>query len=70
MPTTRVKLATGAYRLNLLRARILAPPLAQPLFAGLASSSRVPAPLATLARELLLDSVYTDELRRRLRDAR
>jgi hypothetical protein len=53
--------------LNLLRARVLAPRLAQPLFAGVASSPRVPAPLAAFARGLLLDSVYADELRRRLR---
>jgi glycosyltransferase involved in cell wall biosynthesis len=67
MPTMRVKLATGAYRLNLVRARVLAPRLAQPFFAGIASSPRVPAPLAALARGLLLDSVYADELQRHLR---
>jgi glycosyltransferase involved in cell wall biosynthesis len=67
MPSNRVKLATGAYRLNLVRARVLAPRLAQPFFAGVASSPRVPAPLAAFARGLLLDSVYADELRRRLR---
>ena len=67
MPTARIKLATGAYAFNLARARVLAPPLAQPLFAGLASSARVPRALAQLARTALLDSVYTDELRRQLR---
>jgi GT2 family glycosyltransferase len=66
-PTARIKLATGAYALNLARARILAPPLAQPLLAGLATSARVPAPLAQLARTALLDSVYTEELERQLR---
>jgi glycosyltransferase involved in cell wall biosynthesis len=70
MPTTRVKLATGAYALNLVRARVLAPRVAQPLFAGIASSPRVPAPFAAFARGLLLDSVYTDELRRHLRERR
>jgi glycosyltransferase involved in cell wall biosynthesis len=68
MPTTRIKLATGAYRLNLARARVLAPRAAQPFLAGVASSPRVPAPLAALARGVLLDSVYTDELRRHLRE--
>jgi GT2 family glycosyltransferase len=67
MPTARIKLATGAYAFNLARARLLAPPLAQPLFAGLASSTRVPSALAQLARTALLDSVYTEELERQLR---
>jgi glycosyltransferase involved in cell wall biosynthesis len=67
MPTARIKLATGAYSFNLARARILAPPFAQPLFAGLASSTRIPAALAQLARTALLDSVYTEELERQLR---
>jgi glycosyltransferase involved in cell wall biosynthesis len=67
MPTARVKLATGAYGFNLARARLLAPSFAQPLFAGLASSTRVPAALAQLARTALLDSVYTEELDRQLR---
>jgi glycosyltransferase involved in cell wall biosynthesis len=67
MPTARVKLATGAYAPNLVRARVLNPGFMQPLFAGLASSPRVPSPLAQLARHALLDSVYTEELDRQLR---
>lgn len=67
MPTLRVKLATGAYGLNLARARVLAPGFAQPLLAGIATSERVPAVLAQLARGALLDSVYTEELERQLR---
>jgi glycosyltransferase involved in cell wall biosynthesis len=67
MPTSRIKLATGAYAFNLARARIFAPPIAQPLFAGLATSARVPAAVAQLARTALLDSVYTEELARQLR---
>ncbi len=67
MPTSRVKLATGAYALNLARARVFAPGFAQPLFAGLASSPHVPPALAQVARGMLLDSVYTEELDRRLR---
>lgn len=65
-PTPRARLATGAYGLNRWRARLLVPPRMQPLLAGLASSPRVPAPLARLARELVLDSVYVDELERAL----
>ncbi|HEY4439592.1 MAG TPA: glycosyltransferase [Candidatus Elarobacter sp.] len=67
VPSARVKLATGAYALNLLRAKMLVPRIAQPLFAGVASSERVPAALARFARGLLLDSVYTEELERQLR---
>jgi glycosyltransferase involved in cell wall biosynthesis len=67
MPTARVKLATGAYEPNLVRARVLNPGFMQPLFAGLATSPRVPLPLAQLARHVLLDSVYTEELDRQLR---
>jgi glycosyltransferase involved in cell wall biosynthesis len=70
MPTARVKLATGAYALNLVRARVLAPRAVQPFFAGLATSARVPAPVAAFARRLLLDSVYTEELDRQLRRKR
>ena len=67
MPTMRVKLATGAYGLNLARARVLVPGFAQPLFAGIATSARVPPVVAQLARGALLDSVYTEELERQLR---
>lgn len=67
MPTARVKLATGAYAANLLRARVLAPRAAQPVLAGLASSPRLPDGVRALARELLLDNVYTNELRDALR---
>jgi glycosyltransferase involved in cell wall biosynthesis len=67
MPTARVKLATGAYAPNLVRARVLNPGFLQPFYAGLASSPRVPPLLAQLARGALLDSVYTEELDRQLR---
>jgi GT2 family glycosyltransferase len=66
-PSPRAKLATGAYAANRLRARLLAPRAAQPWLAGLATSARVPAPVARVARELVLDSVYVDELERALR---
>ena len=65
-PSTRARLATGAYALNRWRARVLLPRAAQPLLAGIASSTRVPAPLARFARGLVLDSVYVDELDRAL----
>jgi GT2 family glycosyltransferase len=66
-PSRRAKLATGAYAANRLRARLLAPRAAQPWLAGLATSARVPAPVARVARGLVLDSVYVDELERALR---
>lgn len=68
-PSARIKLATGAYRFNLMRARVFAPAFSQPLLAGLASSPRTPSALAGIARGMLLDSVYTEELERRLREA-
>ena len=61
-PTQRAKLATGAYRFNLLRAKALAPRFAQPFFAGIATSAGVPSAIANFARGRLLDSVYVDEL--------
>jgi glycosyltransferase involved in cell wall biosynthesis len=63
----RAKLATGAYGANRVRARLLAPPAAQPWLAGIATSDRVPPALARVARGLVLDSVYVDELERALR---
>jgi glycosyltransferase involved in cell wall biosynthesis len=65
-PTSRAKLATGAYGINLLRAKALAPRSAQALFAGVATSPNVPPVLARFARGRLLDSVYVDELEREL----
>ena len=66
-PSRRAKLATGAYALNRLRAHVFAPRAAQAWLAGVATSARVPAPLARVARELVLDGVYVDELERALR---
>jgi len=66
-PSPRTRLATGANRLNRWRAGITSPRAAQPWLAVIATSARVPPPLARVARELLLDSVYIDELERALR---
>ena len=63
----RAKLATGAYGVNRVRARLLTPRAAQPWLAGVATSDRVPPALARVARGLVLDSVYVDELDRALR---
>ncbi len=68
-PSLRTRLATGAYPLNLLRGRLLAPRWALPLYAGLAElgGSRT---IAHLARGLLLDGLYVDELSRALNGLR
>lgn len=66
-PSRRAKLATGAYALNRLRARVFSPRVAQAWLAGVATSGRVPPPVARLARRLVLDGVYVDELERALR---
>jgi glycosyltransferase involved in cell wall biosynthesis len=63
----RAKLATGAYGANRVRAKLLASPKTQSWLAGVATSDRVPPVLARVARELVLDSVYVDELERALR---
>jgi glycosyltransferase involved in cell wall biosynthesis len=63
----RAKLATGAYAANRMRAKLLAPASAQAWLAGVATSDRVPPALARVARGLVLDSVYVDELERALR---
>lgn len=64
-PSGRALMATGAYRANLFRARVLGPLL--PLFAGLATDERIPPTLRALARNRLLDGMYTQELARGLR---
>jgi hypothetical protein len=60
----RVRLATGAYAPNLLRAQLMAPGWSLPLYAGLAENERVPPLLRRLARAQLLDGAYAGELRR------
>lgn len=66
-PTTRTRLATGAYAANLLRAAVVAPPWALRMYETLARSERVPSPLRALARAQYLDGAYARELRAALR---
>lgn len=63
-PSLRVRTATGAHPVNLLRARVLEPLL--PLYAGAATDARLPAAVRALARSQLLDGIYTVELARAL----
>jgi len=66
----RVRLATGAYAPNLVRAQLMAPNWALPLYAGIAQNERLPLVLRHLARAQLLDGAYAGELRRALAAAR
>lgn len=65
-PSRRARLATGAYSLNLLRARLLAPAWLLPFYAGLALQEGVPPLLRTIARTQLVDGMYAQELAREL----
>jgi len=65
-PSPRARFATGAYRLNLLRARFLLPDWLLAFYAGLSTSARAPRWLTTMMRAQLLDGVYTRELARAL----
>jgi len=60
----RTKLATGAYRLNLLRSALLAPAWSLAAYRKLATNARVPAFARAIARAQLLDGTYTRTLRR------
>lgn len=63
----RVRSATGAHPMNLLRAKALEPLL--PLFAGVATDERKPAAVRAIARAQLLDGAYTVELAKALRNS-
>jgi glycosyltransferase involved in cell wall biosynthesis len=65
-PSARARLATGAYGVNLLRARYLLPDSLLALYAGAASSNRAPAWIRALARAQFLDGIYARELVRAL----
>ncbi|HYL26746.1 MAG TPA: glycosyltransferase [Candidatus Nitrosotalea sp.] len=65
-PSGRARLATGAHRLNLLRARYLTPEWLLAIYAGLSTSARLPGWMGALIRAQLLDAVYARELVRAL----
>ena len=65
-PSKRVRAATGAYPMNLLRARYLLPDSVLAIFAGLATSDRAPDAVRAFARSQFLDGMYTRELVRAL----
>jgi glycosyltransferase involved in cell wall biosynthesis len=61
-PTKRARMATGAYGLNVVRARYLLPDALLSFYAGIAKHDSVPGWLRGLARAQLLDGMYTREL--------
>lgn len=64
----RVRSATGAHAVNLLRAKALEPLL--PWYAGAATDAAMSPALRGIARAQLLDGIYTVELARALHDER
>ncbi|MFY9885085.1 MAG: glycosyltransferase [Candidatus Cybelea sp.] len=65
-PSRRARLATGAHPFNLLRARYLLPDWLLAIYAGMATSGRVPPWLNAIVRAQFLDAIYTRELTRAL----
>jgi GT2 family glycosyltransferase len=65
--SSRVRMATGANTANMLRARFLLPDSLLALYAGVATSEKVPAFLRALARSQFLDGMYSRELAKTLR---
>jgi GT2 family glycosyltransferase len=63
----RTRMAVGAYPANLLRARYLLPDSLLAIYAGVATSEKVPEFLRTLARTQFLDGMYSRELEKALR---
>ncbi len=67
-PSTRTRLATGAYGANLLRAALMTPGWSLRHYEALARNDAVPPALRSLARARFLDGTYVRELRAALRD--
>ena len=63
-PTQRVRMATGAHRVNMLRASLFEPDNVLAVFAGIATSDKAPPALRNLARAQFLDGMYVRELKR------
>ena len=69
-PSSRARMATGAYGVNLVRGKYFLPDGLLAVYAGLATSEAAPAFLRNLARAQFLDGMYTRELVRDLPRAR
>ncbi len=66
-PSPRVRMATGAYPVNLMRAKLLFPDKVLALWAGIATSD-APSVVRAFARSQFLDGMYLRELARVLSD--
>ena len=64
-PSGRVRAATGAHPINLLRGKLIPEPMLA-VFAGIATSDRAPGAVRAFARSQFLDGMYTRELIRAL----
>ncbi len=67
-PSQRVRMATGAYPVNLLRREVSLPDKLLALYAGLATSDGAPSLVRALARSRFLDGMYMRELTRTLEE--
>ncbi len=67
-PSPRVRMATGAYPVNMMRAKLLFPDKLLAVYAGLATSEGAPPFLRALARTRFLDGMYLRELTRILNE--
>jgi len=67
-PSRRARMATGAYGLNLFRARYFLPDSLLAIYAGVATAENAPPALRALARAQFLDGMYTRELVRVLKE--
>ncbi len=65
--SNRVKMAVGAFPLNLFRGKYLLDDRLLAWMAGLASSENIPGRVRTFARKQFLDGMYTKELIKMLR---
>jgi glycosyltransferase involved in cell wall biosynthesis len=63
-PEARVRMATGNYRINILRSSLLNPRWTRALSGKLAAEERLPFALRAFARGQYLDGIYIDELRK------
>ena len=61
-PSSRVKAATGAHPLNMLRAKYLLPDSLLAFYAGVASDERANPTIRSIAKSQFLDGIYAREL--------
>jgi hypothetical protein len=62
-PETRVRMATGNYRINRLRGALFSPKWLRQYAAKIAEDQAMPYVIRAFARSQYLDGIYVDELR-------